>query len=50
MDKNLKKFMATETRSQAQILDEHFVEVQTQDGEIFKIMSNIGRYDGAEEY
>ena len=48
MDKNLRKFMATETRSRAQILDDHFVEVQTQDGEIFKIMSNIGRYDGDE--
>lgn len=36
MDKNLKKFMATETRSRAQILDRHFVEVQTPDGELFK--------------
>jgi len=50
MDKNLKKFMATETRSRAQILDEHFVEVQTQDGEIFRIMSTIGKYDGGDEY
>ena len=41
MDKNLKKFMAAETRSRAQILDDHYVEVQTQDGEIFRILSDI---------
>ena len=40
MDKNLKKFMAAETRSRAQILDDHYVEVQTQDGEIFRILSD----------
>lgn len=45
MDKNLKKFMATETRYHAQILDRHFVEVQTPDGELFKIMSDIAKYD-----
>lgn len=45
MDKNLKKFMATETRSRAQILDRHLVEVQTPDGELFKIMSDIAKYD-----
>ena len=48
MDKNLKKFMATETRSRAQILDRYFVEVQTPDGEIFKIMSDIAKYDSDE--
>lgn len=48
MDKNLKKFMATETRSRAQILDRHFVEVQTPDGELFKIMSDIAKYDSDE--
>ena len=48
MDKNLKKFMAAETRSRAQILDEHFVEVQTQDGEIFRIVSDIAKYDSDE--
>ena len=48
MDKSLKKFMATETRSRAQILDDHFVEVQTPDGEIFKIVSGLTKYDGNE--
>ena len=48
MDKNLKKFMATETRSRAQILDRFHVEVQTPDGEIFKIVSNIAKYDSDE--
>ena len=48
MDKNLKKFMATETRSRAQILDRYFVEVQTPDGELFKIMSDIARFDSDE--
>ena len=45
MDKSLKKFMATETRSRAQILDRYLVEVQTPDGELFKIMSDIAKYD-----
>lgn len=48
MDKNLRKFMAAETRSRAQILDRYFVEVQTPDGEIFKIMSDIAKYDSDE--
>lgn len=48
MDKSLKKFMATETRSRAQILDEHYVEVQTPDGEIFKIVSGLAKYESSE--
>ncbi len=48
MDKSLKKFMATETRSRAQILDDHTVEVQTPDGEIFKIVSGLAKYDSKE--
>lgn len=40
--------MATETRARAQILDRHFVEVQTPDGELFKIMSDIAKYDSDE--
>ena len=48
MDKNLKKFMAAKTRSRAQILDDHYVEVQTQDGEIFRILSDIAKYDSDE--
>ena len=48
MDWNLRKFMETETRSKAQILDNHFVEVQTSDGEIFRIMSDLAKYDSDE--
>lgn len=48
MDGNLRKFMETETRSRAQILDNHFVEVQTSDGEIFRIMSDLAKYDSDE--
>lgn len=44
MDKNFKKFMATETRSRAKILDDRCVEVQTPDGEIFKIESGIAKF------
>lgn len=48
MDNNLKKFLATETRSRAQILDEHFVEVQTPDGEIFQLISDVAKYESDE--
>lgn len=40
--------METPTRSRAQILDDHFVEVQTPDGEIFKFMSDLAKYDSRE--
>lgn len=40
--------MATPTKSKAQILDEHYVEVQTSDGEIYKIMSDLAKYDSDE--
>ena len=43
-----KKIYGDETRSRAQILDRHFVEVQTPDGELFKIMSDIAKYDSDE--
>ena len=49
MDKNLKKFMDTPTKSRAQILNEHEVEVHTPDGEIFKIWSHLARFEN-EEY
>lgn len=48
MDKNLKKFMDTPTRSRAQILDNYYVEVQTPDGELFTIMSSIAKYNSVE--
>lgn len=48
MDKNLKKFMDTPTKSRAQILDNHQVEVQTPDGEIFKMWSDLAKYNSDE--
>ena len=48
MDKRLKKFMETETRSKAQILDDFNVEVQTPDGELFTVYSDIAKYDSDE--
>ncbi len=40
--------MDTPTRSRAQILDNYYVEVQTPDGELFKILSDIARYNSDE--
>lgn len=40
--------MDTPTKSRAQILDKYYVEVQTPDGELFTIMSNIAKYDSDE--
>lgn len=48
MDKNLRKFMETSTKSRAQILDMYYVEVQTPDGELFKIVSDLAKYDSDE--
>lgn len=48
MDKNLRKFMDTPTKSRAQILNEHEVEVKTPDGEIFKMWSDLAKYDSDE--
>ncbi len=48
MDKNLKKFMGTPTKSRAQILDDYQVEVQTPDGEIFKMWSDLAKYNSDE--
>ena len=48
MDKSIKKFMGIPTRSKAQILDEFTVEVQTSDGEVFKVVSNLGKYTDKE--
>ena len=49
MKKHLQKFMDTPTKSRARILNEREVEVQTPDGEIFKIWSDLAKYD-SEEY
>jgi len=40
--------MGTETKSRAQILDEGRVEVQTPDGEIFTMFSDLSKYDSDE--
>lgn len=48
MYNNIKKFLDIPTKSRAQILNEHEVEVQTPDGEIFKIWSNLAKYDNDE--
>ena len=48
MDKNLKKFMDTPTKSRAQILDDNQVEVQTPDGEIFTMWSDLAKYNSDE--
>ena len=48
MDKSIKKFMGIPTKSKAQILDEFTVEVQTSDGEVFKVVSNLGKYTDKE--
>lgn len=48
MDKNLKKFMETPTSSRAQILDSNKVEVQTPDGELFSIISDLAKYNSDE--
>ena len=40
--------MDTPTKSRAQILDEHQVEVQTPDGEIFKMWSDLAKYNSDE--
>jgi len=48
VDKNLKKFIDTPTKSRAQILDDHQVEVQTPDGEIFKMWSDLAKYNSDE--
>lgn len=48
MDKNLRKFMDTPTKSCAQILDAQEVEVRTPDGEIFTMWSDLAKYDSDE--
>ncbi len=40
--------METPTRSRAQILGGHIVEVQTPDGELFSIISDLAKYDSDE--
>ena len=48
MDRNIKKFMDTPTKSRAQILNNREVEIQTPDGEIFTMLSDLAKYDNDE--
>lgn len=44
MNKELKKFLATEFKSKANIIDDKIVEVIAPDGEIFSLLTRIGLY------
>lgn len=44
MNKELKKFLATEFKSKAKIIDDKIVEVIAPDGEIFSLLTRIGIY------
>lgn len=44
MNKELKKFLATEFKSKAKIIDDKIVEVTAPDGEIFSLLTRIGIY------
>lgn len=44
MNKELKKFLATEFKSKATIIDDKIVEVSAPDGEIFSLLARIGSY------
>lgn len=48
MDKALKKFMEAPTKSKAQILNESEIEVKTPDGEIFRLWSDLDKYNSSE--
>ena len=48
MNNRIKKFMETEFKSKAQILDSRLVEVVAPDGETFQINSKIGIYENEE--
>ncbi len=44
MDKNLEFYLAIEFKSKAQIIDSKFVEVIAPDGEVFRLLCQIGKY------
>lgn len=44
MNKELKKFMNTEFKSKARIVDSKMVEVTAPDGEIFQVLCQVGAY------
>lgn len=48
MNGDLKKFLDTEFRSKAKVLDRKTVEVTAPDGETFQVLCHIGRYNSEE--
>jgi DNA-binding Xre family transcriptional regulator len=48
MNKKLKKFLATEFKSKATIIDDKMIEVIAPDGEVFSILAHIGIYTNEE--
>jgi len=48
MNKELKKFLATEFKSKATIIDDRMVEVVAPDGEVFSVLAQIGIYTSEE--
>lgn len=48
MKRKLKKFLETETKSKAQILNRQHVAVQAPDGEVFTLITDIGKYESEE--
>lgn len=44
MNKELKKFMNTEFKSKARIVDSKMVEVTAPDGEVFQVLCQVGAY------
>ena len=48
MNKELKKFLATEFKSKATIIDDKMVEVIAPNGEVFSVLSHIGIYTNEE--
>ena len=48
MNKELKKFLTTEFKSKATIIDDKMVEVVAPDGEVFSVLAQIGIYTSEE--
>lgn len=44
MNKELKKFMSLEFKTQAEVLDSKVVKVTAPDGEVFQVLCQIGKY------
>lgn len=44
MNKELKKFMSMEFKTQAEVLDSKVVKVTAPDGEVFQVLCQIGKY------